>query len=61
MEALERAVGGDPQIDVHRANRQQLESEGFYAEPLDCRFIPEFGWMSISIQNSPLIGIQFWL
>ncbi|CAN7354226.1 YcaO-like family protein [Rhizobium leguminosarum] len=36
MEALERAVGGNPQIDVRRASRRQLESEGSFAEPLDC-------------------------
>jgi len=36
MEALERAVGGNPQVDVRRASIRQLESEGSCAEPLDC-------------------------
>ncbi|WP_184399920.1 YcaO-like family protein [Rhizobium sp. BK650] len=36
MEALERAVGGNPQIDVRLTSIRQLESEGCFAEPLDC-------------------------
>jgi ribosomal protein S12 methylthiotransferase accessory factor len=34
MEALERAVAGNPQIDVRRASIRQLEAEGSSADPL---------------------------
>jgi YcaO-like protein with predicted kinase domain len=35
MEALERAVGGAPQIDVRSASIRQLKSDGALAEPRD--------------------------
>jgi YcaO-like protein with predicted kinase domain len=36
MEALERAVAGDPDIDGRLATIELLEAEGSFAEPLDC-------------------------
>ncbi|KEA07772.1 hypothetical protein A6U85_31705 [Agrobacterium sp. 13-626] len=36
MEALERAVAGNPQIEIRRASVRQLESEGSFADPLHC-------------------------
>nr|WP_201009188.1 YcaO-like family protein [Rhizobium rhizogenes]QCL09432.1 hypothetical protein pC5.7c_565 [Rhizobium rhizogenes] len=36
MEALERAVAGNPQIEIRRTSFRQLDSEGSAANPLHC-------------------------